>query len=414
MNELVWTAIGFGITAGVAVAILVGLWMSVPALRRRWLPLQAYRSNPLTGHDVLFTFFATLGFPILTILILFQIGFFTPLIGPAPEGEAAKAATRMYGVRCGAISSPLSLALTLGILFLMLFVRSGCRPHHLGLSWSRWPANVALGLVAVIVTAPVVLGVNALASLIFGEGAHPFTLAAGDIEHGWEWFFLAFEAIVAAPIREEIVFRGVLQGWLRRATLAGHLGVISAAIFVVAFRSWIFGADEQEPAFNIEPIVLAVVLAACYGYAMFRLVRRFSLQEDEIQAWRPQASRDPMHSEAFWSKEEITRKWRDANARLAIFGSAMLFALFHSDSWPAPIALLLLALVLGALAMRTQNLLGPIVLHAAFNLISFIALMGTTLQGDAKNGNAAITPTPLPTFGSIVTSVPTSQLPLRK
>jgi membrane protease YdiL (CAAX protease family) len=376
--------------------------------------LQAYRKNPLTGHDVLFAFFATLGFPILTILILLQLGFFVPLIGPAPEGEAAKAATRIYGVRCGAISSPLSLALTLGILFLMLFVRSGCRPHHLGLSWSRWPANVALGLVAVIVTAPVVLGINALASLVLGEGAHPFTLAAGDIEHGWEWFFLGFQAIVAAPILEEIVFRGVLLGWLRRATLAGHLGVISAAIFVVAFRSWIFGGDEQENLLNVEPLVLAVVLAGCYVYAMYRLVRRFNLQEDEIQAWRPQASRNPDHAEAFWSKEDVDRKWRDANARLAIFGSAMLFAIFHADAWPAPIALLLLALVLGALAMRTQNLVGPIVLHAAFNLISFIALCGMTFQGNARNGNAATTPTAPATFGSIVTSMPTSQLPLRK
>src|SRR4029079_18716533 len=123
------------------------------------------------------------------------------------------AAARIYGIRCGAIASPLTLSLTLGILFTMLFVRAGVRPHQLGLSWSRWPANAALGLAAVVVAAPIVLAVHLGAVLVLGDGPHPFTLAAGDIKYGWEWFFLGFQLIVAAPILEETIFRGILLGW---------------------------------------------------------------------------------------------------------------------------------------------------------------------------------------------------------
>ncbi len=69
-----------------------------------------------------------------------------------------------------------------------------------------------------------------------------------------------------------------------------------------------------------------------------------------------------------------------ANAALAIYGTAMLFASVHAGAWPAPIALFPMGLALSWLANRTQSLVGPITFHAAFNLVSFIALYGMTLS----------------------------------
>ena len=103
-------------------------------------------------------------------------------------------------------------------------------------------------------------------------------------------------------------------------------------------------------------------------------------------------------------------EWREANARLAVYGSALLFALFHAEAWPAPIALFVMGLGLGEMARRTQSLIGPITFHAVFNLVSLIALYGSTHSAPAENGNAQTTAL----RPSVVSSVPTSPLPLRK
>jgi hypothetical protein len=59
----------------------------------------------------------------------------------------------------------------------------------------------------------------------------------------------------------------------------------------------------------------------------------------------------------------------------AVYASSLLFAALHADVWPAPIPLFFLSLFLGTVAARTQSLLGPILMHAAFNLTSVLALL---------------------------------------
>lgn len=413
VNELYWTSIGYAILASLTVVILASLWILAPDLRRRWLPLPRLMPGAWTGRDVLLGF-ATLFFPVLVVVTLFQIGFFTPLIGPAPDHEVKPDDARAYGIRAGAIASPLSLAFSLGTLFMVLFARAGIRPHHFGLSWARWQPNVALGLAAAMAAAPLVLGLHALATTVLGEDSHPFTQFAKKISYDWEWIFFAFQLVVAAPILEEIVFRGVLLGWLRRASMAGHLGIMSASLLIAVARTWLVEPGEESLSFHPGPLVFALIGIGIYGCWMFHLTRRFSLADDEIQAWSLQDSRDPIDSEGFRRIEARMQAWREANAKLALFGSSLLFAIFHVEVWPAPIALFPLALVLGALAQRTQSLLGPIVMHAAFNFISFVALIGLTSQDPAKNGNAATTATRPLVAESIISSTPGSQLPLRK
>jgi hypothetical protein len=142
---------------------------------------------------------------------------------------------------------------------------------------------------------------------------------------------------------------------------------------------------------------------------MFRLSRGFGLAEREVQAWLPQPDQAWTAADA-----ERGRTWREANANLAVFGSAMLFASLHSEAWPAPIALFPLALVLGFLAKWTQNLIGPITLHATFNLVAFITLYGSTHYDLIAKGNVETTALRPSVLGSITTSVPASQLPRRK
>src|SRR5947199_61864 len=58
----------------------------------------------------------------------------------------------------------------------------------------------------------------------------------------------------------------------------------------------------------------------------------------------------------------------------AIVGSAALFACVHANVWPTPIPLAILALVLGWLAVRTQSIVAPIVVHILFNAVAFMEL----------------------------------------
>lgn len=416
-NDLYWNAIGYSATTLAALIAIGAIFANAPVLRRRFLPIPHLRPGPWRGHEVFLAFCVLIGFPSVVVTTLLSIGFFTPLIGPAPDPDLPGKDLTIYYLRCGVLSTPLGLTVTLGVLFMVLYARCGCRPHHLGLSWARWPANVVVGLAGFIVATPIVLGIHLLANFALGDIPHALS-RLGEIQlEDWEWYFIAFSAIVAAPILEEIIFRGVLLGWLRRASLTGHLVIISATILFALARSWVEDPETGNLTFNPGPVIAAGVLVVGYGYWMWQLARQFQLDESAIQVWQPDPDGRPdldmPRSEARLQYAAKLATWREKNASLAIYGSAMLFSSSHADAWPAPIAIFVLALVLGMLARRTQNLLAPIVLHAAFNLVGFITLFGGAHYDLFKNGNSQTAPTG-GASGAIATSVPASQLPLRR
>ena len=57
-----------------------------------------------------------------------------------------------------------------------------------------------------------------------------------------------------------------------------------------------------------------------------------------------------------------------------VFGTALFFAAVHSNVWPTPVALFLLGLGLGWLAVWTRSLIAPVVVHSLFNGVSFLLL----------------------------------------
>jgi membrane protease YdiL (CAAX protease family) len=426
-RELMWNGIAYAATAGAALLTVLGLYLFVPALRKRWFPLPRLRPGTWSGHEVFLGFCIVFGLPILIVAALYQVGFFTPLIGPAPDADAPNSALIRYLDRCGVISSPLLLTLTLGVLFAVMFARTGCRPHHYGLSWARWPMNLALGLLGFVAATPIVLGVFVVAGLAFPQRDHELVILGRDKPPEWVWLLMCFQATVAAPLLEEILLRGILQGWLRRATLTGHLAVITMTVFRSGLDLVRYNREAGTFEYNVAPTIFAGLLAAGYGLALYRLARRFGLKEAEVQRWQPLPTELPLDGSSAISEEPSSewrrrareqherraQEWADANAWLAIYGSAMLFAAIHS-AWPAPVALFLLGLALAWLNHRTQSLIGPIVLHALFNLVAFIALYGSVLTAPPANGNAQTTPVRPSVVGSIMTSVPGSQLPRRK
>ena len=92
-------------------------------------------------------------------------------------------------------------------------------------------------LVTVVVT-PLVLGLNygvawlLKASLNFDAHEHPLAKAGQQGLLPIEWALLAFAVMIAAPAREELLFRGILQRLFGQSGWGAHVGMGLAFLFV--------------------------------------------------------------------------------------------------------------------------------------------------------------------------------------
>lgn len=257
-------------------------------------------------------------------------------------GDNAPEMAKRLGLWVGTLASPFQV-LTYPLVF-SAFRRTTLA--QLGLSTQRFGRNVLAGVIALPFLAPVVLGIWQLIRFMYGEAGehaidqHPLEIVAQQHLHPSEWVMLFFTAMIAAPVHEELTFRGVLQPWLAARRWGGHAAMFGAFVLALAIRSerllaaWPEGFSEVREA----------AIPALFVLAMLPLY---------LVVWL--ASRTPVAP--------------------AIFGTSLLFACIHAFVWPTPIPLFLLALGLGTLAQRTRSLIGPIVLHCLFNGISCVQLL---------------------------------------
>jgi membrane protease YdiL (CAAX protease family) len=176
------------------------------------------------------------------------------------------------------------------------------------------------------------------------------TPAISPAAHAGMFLLLLAEALIAAPVREELLFRGILLPWLADRPWGGDMCLLLAAIVGVGLRppidqSW---SSPLALASRFGPALLVIaLLPLAHPLARWRPLRRILPIRDD--GMRTQAIR-------------------------AIVGSAALFACVHSNVWPTPIPLAVLALALGWLAIRTQSVVAPIVVHMLFNTVAFVEL----------------------------------------
>jgi membrane protease YdiL (CAAX protease family) len=310
---------------------------------------------PWTGPEVLLaSCLIYLAWPATFSLLLQGSGLYRWFYGPGPVAQqaagvgaaagpgAARAAEPTFrrldsyrqGLWLNAFTFPFQ-ALTIPVL---LFSVSGTRPSQLGLTRRRLGQNLLVGFVGALVLVPCVFGVYYLVIALYHSwGAapteeHPLTQVAQFGLAPVEWGLLVLSAVVAAPVVEEQVFRGLLQPWFAKRREGGALAMVLAFLMALAMRR-----SEIEVSLPRGPWAVAgECLPALFVLA---LVPVFLLVW-----WR---SRTPVGP--------------------AIFGTAVLFAAFHSGVWPSPVPLLLLALGLGIIAYRAQSLAAPMLIHALFN-----------------------------------------------
>jgi membrane protease YdiL (CAAX protease family) len=396
-KELLLSSRAYLVIAGAGIALAVAVFFAAPDFLRRPLPLPRLRRGSWTGREVALALLTqTFLVPFLVLSILLVLSSLASLLrDPVPQGQDAPAVDD--SARRIILASPVIVTLTLTVVLTILFAISRTRPHQLGVTMARWPANVVLGILAFLTLAPVTLGVYFLAILVFGPEEHPFELLIKQGIAPWEWGFLVFATVVGAPAVEEVVFRGVLKGWLRRASPFGHAVLIATVLAIGAIPlashqlSAVGGPPPQHDPIKIyAPLVFSCLLAAGYGLWITCIAAR----PRPARASRPSADIPALRDDAFVevlllqdavraglppplpirvaleSRAPQQSDW--ANARLAIYGSAMLFAVAHG--WPQSIPLFLLGLGLGWLAYRTQSLIGCMVCHALFNAVACLVL----------------------------------------
>ena len=363
---------------------------------RRPLPLARLRPGRWTGREVQFALIAHalfVPFVVLALLASFSTNF-------APDQNNKEAVRRAAG-HLIILGSPLNVFLTLAIVVTMLYALSRTRPHQVGITWARWPANVILGvLLYLLITVPI-LSVHFLVTQMPGSEKHLFERLVDEGLEWWEWVLLVFMTVCGAPLVEEFIYRGVLQGWLRRASLIGHavVLVVVLAIGVIPLTSLLVSEQDVDNVpliAAVAPSVFGWVLAGGYSVGLYLLWRRCQQQCAGQWPWPVPTLVFPRERSRIMPDDEARERTGDEEAfapsiildsaeadrrrlawpaaYLSIYGSSMVWSMMHYDAWPAPIPLFLLGLGLGWLALRTQSLIGPMVCHALFNAVACLAL----------------------------------------
>lgn len=325
----------------VAVALAIGLIGVVAAIRyalasrrlRPRLPPQRFRAAAWDGWACAFAFVLFALPPELIAKALVAVN-----VVPA-DGAAASRVYRMCVARV--VVLPLQCAA------LVAGLRAFGVPFY-QVRFGSLRRALSYGVPACVAVATATYLVNFVAILVYSwlSGRPPMEhpiLEALTVRD--DLAFLAVmlaESCFAAPLREELFFRGVVQPWLAKHESGWAVGIASAALAAVAFG----GQHGAVPglAFAVALVPPAVALDRWAATGLTGLV--------------------PI---------------RQANARRravgAIIGTAALFATFHAAVWPSPVALFVFGLGVGWLAFRTQSLGPPLVVHVLFNAMATVSIL---------------------------------------
>jgi membrane protease YdiL (CAAX protease family) len=252
----------------------------------------------------------------------------------------------------------------------------GVNPSQLGLTTSRVRIDLSKAYVAWLVLTPLVFVFYAAVVSCYWllthklPEHHELEKVLEEAPGAMNWFLAVLQAVILAPITEELLFRSILQRWLNQNPERSLIAFAAAAVFAML-------AMDSE---GLGPVIF--VLAMIPGHFLLGVLLR---------------KRPAMMAPAS-----------------AVYGTSLLFAAFHSLVWPTPIPLFFLGLGLGYLAYRTESLTAPIVLHGLFNSVSCLALFLGQGAGGTVNGKSETSALRRLPAVSISTVVPACWWPLRR
>jgi membrane protease YdiL (CAAX protease family) len=243
------------------------------------------------------------------------------LLSTAPEAASEEHPVDLQPLQvCQQLAASMAgMAALVGTFVFVIGTVSGANARDLGLptSFRELRRDFAVGIVACLAALAPVYGVLILLAQFAGEPHHPLVEMVGREANPLVLLTATVSAVIVAPICEEISFRLLLQGWLEK------------------------GAPRQ-------------------------------MANDECLMTNEDSSSDDQPS--FDIRHSSLPMW------LPIIISSLLFALAHFGQGVAPVALFILAIVLGYTYQRTHRIVPCIVTHALFNLLTMIALWWSALS----------------------------------
>jgi membrane protease YdiL (CAAX protease family) len=253
----------------------------------------------------------------------------------------------IFGLRMGVLALPVQVCLVVAVS--RVFYPSWWLSTRPSLA-----ARIGTALLAWLVLTPLVLFLNSVVSIAFTLmhwPMEPHPLAGLSGQGSVVAVLLLAQACVAAPVIEELLFRGIILGWAvgRRKPVPvpdvparARPWLLLLVALLLALRATSPGGDTAEP---------GEAAAARYGAPTFALLLTFGLVG-------------------------VTRVFRrKRRTAAAVYSSAAVFAMLHASVWPSPIPLFLFGLGLGWLAVRTRSLLVPILVHGLFNAVSAVYVL---------------------------------------
>jgi membrane protease YdiL (CAAX protease family) len=144
--------------------------------------------------------------------------------------------------------------------YLVLYARRGIAWREIGI---RWPADRTSAFLLLLLSLVAILAILLVAALwshfylllfhVPTARDDQFTLYSGPLSHA----ALGVHLLFAAPICEEIIFRGLIQGWLLRRGIVPWMAIIGTAL--------LFAAGHLDPS-NLESYFLSGLVLGCLAY----------------------------------------------------------------------------------------------------------------------------------------------------
>lgn len=126
------------------------------------------------------------------------------------------------------------------IIPVLLWLAAGIRPYQLGLHGAHAGSYFLFGATQWTIWAPITFAVNLLVRAYWGQQtAHPvqdfFLVPRATID----WLLVIYTTTIAAPVLEELLFRGLLQAWLvNRLGVIGGIGLTASLFGLAHGSSW--------------------------------------------------------------------------------------------------------------------------------------------------------------------------------
>lgn len=267
--------------------------------------------------------------------------------GP-PEPVAEDAPEQSLAERM--LQSAVSIGLLLVLVPALVRRTSGASLADLGLHRKEWPRQMGIGVRAAMLMTPPVCALQFLTTRIWPSQTHPVEQMVLQKLTVGVAILAVLSTMVLAPLIEELLFRGIFQRWLGRSV-----------------------EDPPVPTETNQD------------------TRRPTTLEPENEPWLWDLNYAPPKSAPITPGSELL----DGNSlpaelpalpflNLPILFTSMLFAAMHLAQWPAPIAIFLLSIALGAVYQRTGSLLASVTMHGVFNgintLLLLLAALGQHIQ----------------------------------